>query len=168
MRSMLMPMPKTKPAVSPWMSRLVTLCLCALAAASAVAWALRVQGLQSTVSVVPVALATASHAEPAVVAKALGAIATAVADGAGGADVVAPVLESSRFVLVGVVASGAQGAALIAVDGKPAKPYPVGATVGDTFVLQSVQARQAVLGRDRASEAELKLTMPAIGDRKSP
>jgi general secretion pathway protein C len=157
-------MPKTKPNLSPWMPRLVTLCWCALAAASAVAWALRVQGLQSTASVVPVALATASHAEPAVVAKALGAMATG---GAGGADVVAPVLESSRFVLVGVVASGAQGAALIAVDGKPAKPYPVGATVGDTFVLQSVQARQAVLGRDRASEAELKLTMPAIGDRKS-
>ena len=96
---------------------MVTLCLCALAAASAVAWALRVQGLQSTASVVPVALATVPHAEPAVVAKALGAMATAVADGA---DVVAPVLESSRFVLVGVVASGAQGAALIAVDGKPA------------------------------------------------
>jgi general secretion pathway protein C len=140
------------------MSRLLTLCLGGLAAASAVAWVLKVQGLQSTASVAAVTTAPESRAEPALVAKALGAVDRALAEAP------AQVLASSRFVLVGVVASGAQGAALIAVDGKPAKPFAVGATVGDTFVLHAVQARQAVLRS--ANEAELKLAMPAIGDKK--
>ena len=162
-------MPKTKLTVSPWMSRLLTFCLGALAAASVVAWALKVQGLQSTVSVVPVGVAAAPQAEPAMVARALGALSKPAADGA---DAEAPVLESSRFVLVGVVASGARGAALIAVDGKPAKPYSVGSTVGDTFVLQSVQAHQAVLGKGAAGSAsaqgQVTLAMPLIGDKKPP
>jgi general secretion pathway protein C len=103
------------------------------------------------------------------VARALGALSKPAADGA---DAEAPVLESSRFVLVGVVASGARGAALIAVDGKPAKPYSVGSTVGDTFVLQSVQARQAVLGKGAAgsgaTQGQVTLAMPLIGDKKAP
>jgi general secretion pathway protein C len=109
-------------------------------------------------------MAPAARAEPALVAKALGAVTKPVAD------VTAPVLASSRFVLVGVVAHGARGAALIAVDGKLAKPYAVGATVGDDFVLKSVQSRQAVLRSAATSTtqggSELTLAMPVITDKK--
>jgi general secretion pathway protein C len=149
------------------MPRLLTLGLAAVAAASAVAWVLKVQGLQTTVPVAEVAMAPASGVEAAAVAKALGASGALAQTQAA-----VPVLASSRFVLVGVVASGAQGAALIAVDGKPAKPYAVGSKVGDDFVLLSVQPRKAVLGSATAgattSDGALTLTMPAIGDKKGP
>ena len=60
----------------------------------------------------------------------------------------------SRFKLVGVMAprdAAAQaepghGVALIAVDGKPAKPYTVGARLDSDLVLQSVGLRTASLG----------------------
>jgi general secretion pathway protein C len=159
-------MPTIQPIASPWTSRLLTLCLGGLVAASVVAWTLKVQGLQSTPSIAPIAMVPTAYPELTHVAKALGAVAKPTAD----VPVPAPILASSRFVLVGVVAIGAQGAALIAVDGKPAKPYSVGATVGDTFVLQSVQARQAVLGSGAADSApaggQVMLTMPAIEDKR--
>lgn len=77
-------------------------------------------------------------------------------------------LAASRFALTGVVASSSQhGAALIAVDGKPAKPYAVGSRVGDEWVLQSVQPRRAVLvpagaagDASVASETALVLELP--------
>jgi len=60
----------------------------------------------------------------------------------------------SRFKLVGVMAPGSrtaqaevgQGLALIAVDGKPAKPFAVGARLDSDLVLQSVGLRTASLG----------------------
>jgi general secretion pathway protein C len=60
----------------------------------------------------------------------------------------------SRFKLVGVMAPGdrtaqaeaGQGVALIAVDGKPPKPFRVGARLDDDLVLQSVGLRTASLG----------------------
>lgn len=64
-------------------------------------------------------------------------------------------LAASRFALTGVVASSSQhGAALIAVDGKPAKPYVVGSRVGEEWVLQSVQPRRAVLVPAGAADAQ--------------
>jgi general secretion pathway protein C len=121
--------------------------------------------LQSSASVAAVATAPAANPDTALVAKALGASGPLAAP-----DAPAPVLASSRFVLVGVVASGAQGAALIAVDGKPAKPFAVGATVGDDFVLQSVQPRQAVLGIGAVGSVpaggQVLLAMPPVGDKK--
>jgi general secretion pathway protein C len=54
---------------------------------------------------------------------------------------------ASRFVLVGVAATASHlGAALISVDGKPAKPFRVGGAVDEGLVLQSVDDRHAVLG----------------------
>jgi general secretion pathway protein C len=160
---------RSMPLFSPslWMPRLLTLGLAAVAAASAVAWVLKVQGLQTTAPVAAVTMAPARGVDAAAVAKALGASGALAQTPAA-----VPVLASSRFVLVGVVASGAQGAALIAVDGKPAKPYAVGSKVGDDFVLLSVQPRKAVLGSASAgaatSDGALTLTMPAIGDKKGP
>jgi general secretion pathway protein C len=79
--------------------------------------------------------------DTAAVARALGGgtVASAPAADAG-------ILISSRFALAGVVAEGShQGAALIAVDGKAAKPVRVGATVVDGWILRQVQARRVVL-----------------------
>ena len=74
-----------------------------------------------------------------------------------------------RFALTGVVAAQNKvGAALIAVDGKAAKPFVVGALVADEWVLHSVQARQAtLLPRGSATVGDvsraLVLDMPAPG-----
>jgi general secretion pathway protein C len=42
--------------------------------------------------------------------------------------------------------AGREGLALIAVDGKPARAYRVGALIEGTHVLKSVSARGALLG----------------------
>jgi general secretion pathway protein C len=58
--------------------------------------------------------------------------------------------EASRFQLAGVVAprtpESSQGVALIAVDGKPARPIRVGARVDGDWVLQSVARRSVSIG----------------------
>jgi general secretion pathway protein C len=74
---------------------------------------------------------------------------------------VAPTL-ASRFQLQGVMAGGPDaGAALIAVDGKPAKPYRVGAVVADGLVLQSTQGRRISLGAAMDAPQTLVLELPA-------
>lgn len=68
-----------------------------------------------------------------------------------------------RLVLVGVLGgSGSAGAALIAIDGQPAKAFKLGATVMDGLLLRSAAGRQAVLapvggGEQDAVTLELKL-----------
>lgn len=79
----------------------------------------------------------------------------------------AEVPADARFQLIGVVSprsshAAREGLALIAVDGKPAKAYRVGAVVDGDTVLQSVAARGAELGpRGGAAAVALKLTPPA-------
>ena len=80
----------------------------------------------------------------------------------------------SRFKLVGVMAprsSTAQaevghGLALIAVDGKPAKPYAVGARLDSDLVLQSVGLRTASLGPAQGARSVL-LELPALAPPNS-
>ena len=68
---------------------------------------------------------------------------------------------SSRFSLLGVVSAASHdGAALIAVDGKPARPYHVGAPIDESLVLQSVQPRQAVLANSLGGPPVLTLELP--------
>jgi general secretion pathway protein C len=73
----------------------------------------------------------------------------------------------ARFQLIGVVtpratAAAREGLALIAVDGKPAKAYRVGAVIDGQTILKSVAARGAMLGpRDGASQVTLSLAPPA-------
>ena len=75
----------------------------------------------------------------------------------------------SRFKLVGVMApreralqaEAGQGVALIAVDGKPAKPYTVGARVDSDLVLQSVGLRTASIGPAQGAGSVL-LELPAL------
>ena len=70
---------------------------------------------------------------------------------------------ASRFALIGVLAgrSSGGGAALIAVDGQPAKPFRVGAAVDEGLLLQSLDPRQARLGASMDGPATLTLDMPA-------
>lgn len=76
---------------------------------------------------------------------------------------------SSRFKLLGIMAPKASGDtpaqrigyALIAVDGKPARPFAVGATVDSGLVLQSVSLRTAAIGPAEGAPA-LRLEMPLL------
>ncbi len=72
---------------------------------------------------------------------------------------------ASRFVLKGVLAGtrSGDGAALIAVDGKPPRHYRVGADIEPGLVLQSLGRREARLGAsvDGATTLALELPRPA-------
>jgi general secretion pathway protein C len=92
-----------------------------------------------------------------------------------GVDAPAPVMATvntepppdARFQLVGVLSprskqAASEGLALIAVDGKPAKAFRVGAVIDGQTVLQSVGARGAQLGpRGGAVLVALNLAAPA-------
>lgn len=120
-----------------WLSRIVTFTIAGLAAASAAYWGLKA-GAPSTPVAVP-ALAWAPPVGPKALALALGGGLVPQAPG------VAPAVPS-RYALLGVAAGKAQGgAALISVDGQPARPVRVGATLEGGLVLQSVTGRRAVL-----------------------
>ena len=68
---------------------------------------------------------------------------------------------ASRFVLVGVMDGGpSQGVALISVDGKPAKPYRLGQTVTDGFVVVGTGPKKAELGPQMGSSPALVLDLP--------
>lgn len=76
----------------------------------------------------------------------------------------APPPPDARFKLVGVAAprSGAgEGYALIAVDGKPARAFRLGAVVDGMTVLQEVRARGATLG-PRNGPATVTLEIPPL------
>ncbi|MCK6417263.1 MAG: general secretion pathway protein C [Giesbergeria sp.] len=138
----------------PWGVRLGTLAVWALAAASAAYWGLRLTARPPGMPA-PTAAPAPVAADVQAMARLLGAV-TAQAPQAAAAPV------SSRFALVGVLAGqqGGSGAALIAVDGKPAKPYRVGATVDAGLVLQSLGPRQARLGAGQEGVTTVTLEMP--------
>jgi general secretion pathway protein C len=78
----------------------------------------------------------------------------------------APVQSDPRFRLIGVVAprassAQAEGLALIATDGKPAKAYRVGTQVDGQLVLLTVHSRGASLG-PRGQPAQVDLQLPAL------
>jgi len=130
-----------------------TFLLWGLAAASAVYWAIKLGSGPGTVPIAPPAQ-SAPASDPAAIARLLGAGPVAAA--------AAPVASlSSRFTLLGVVAeSDGGGAALISVDGKPPKPYRVGAALDEGLVLQSVQARRAAIGASMQSPPAVTLELP--------
>jgi general secretion pathway protein C len=135
-----------------WAVAGVTFAVWGLVAASAVYWGLKLTTRPSVPAATPLAVRAPAPADPVAVARLLGASPVAAAA------TPAPSL-ASRFALVGVVANRSQkGAALIAVDGKPPKPYRVGAPVDEGIVLQSVESRRAVLaGPDGAPVLTLDL-----------
>lgn len=94
-------------------------------------------------------------ADSAAVARTLGAVPGVAPTGAVAS---AP----PRYNLLGVVAAGHQdGAALIAVDGQPPRPYRVGAPLeGGGLVLQAVTRRAVRLGPSLEGPATIELTLP--------
>jgi general secretion pathway protein C len=140
---------------SRWAVAGATFVLWAMVAGSAVFWGLKMSARSSVLPPAAVAARAPAPADPAAVAKLLGA-----APAAASAAPAAPSL-ASRMALVGVVASRSHhGAALISLDGKPAKPFRVGAMVEEGVVLQSVEDRRAVLGASATGPALLTLELP--------
>jgi general secretion pathway protein C len=138
---------------SQWRLRALTFLVWALAAASAVYWALKFARPPAAPAALPIAGTQPAPADASAVARLLGAV--------GATAVVQSVNAASRYVLVGVVASrSSTGAALIAVDGKPARPFRVGAKVDEGLILQSVAPRRAWLGASTDAPASLALEMP--------
>ncbi len=147
--------PGTVPGGRAW-PRAVTLLVWALAAASVAYWAMRLSAPSGGMVAAPLAEPAAAPSDPTTIARLLGATPMAVA--------MTPALQApSRFVLTGVVADRRQGgAALIAVDGKPAKPYRVGAEIEQGLVLRSVDARRAVLAPRVDAPATVTLELPPL------
>lgn len=141
------------PLPSRWTVRGLTFALWLAAGASAVYWGLKVAARPGPAAGPTVTRSTAA-VDPSAVARLLGT-------GPAPAMPAAPSL-ASRFNLVGVVAGpGAQpGAALIAVDGKPAKPYRVGSPIEEGLLLQSVEPRRAVLAAALDGPPMLALELP--------
>ncbi|WP_422843951.1 type II secretion system protein N [Acidovorax sp. M2(2025)] len=142
---------------SKWGVRLGTLALWAAAGASVVFWGLRLSAPPAS-GMVPVAPPAPLAPDAQALARLLGAAPAQAA--APSAAPVAPL--ASRFTLVGVLSgrNSGGGAALIAVDGQPAKPYRVGAVVAEGLVLQALGPRQAQLGAAADGPANVTLDMP--------
>jgi len=137
-----------------WPAATATAGIWALAAASVVFWGLRLTAPSDAVAP-PAVLKAPLEPDPIAVAQMLGAVSNQ--------PVAAATPEAaSRFSLLGVVADAdQQGAALIAVDGKPARPFKVGTKVAEGFMLQSVTTRGAALGPSADGKAALTLQLPA-------
>lgn len=136
-----------------WAVAAGTFVLWGLAAASAVYWGMKLSSTGMPAALAPPA-PSAPASDPAAIARLLGATpATAAA---------APVASlSSRFSLLGIVAErDGGGAALISVDGKPPKPYRVGAPIDEGLLLQSVQQRRALIGPSMQAAPALTLELP--------
>ena len=148
------------------LARLSAFVIWALVAATAVFWGLRlfVTAPAAPLSAVAVGDAAAVRVD---LSRLLGA--------APPAPVAAVAEAGSRFRLLGIVAPPAarpgalpgtvqgatQGVALIAVDGKLARAYRVGAALDGELVLQSVSLRSAAIGPARGAPT-LMLEMPAL------
>lgn len=141
--------------------RWLTLGVWAAVAASAVHWGLKAWVVAPTLPQA-VQVADAGPALRGDLSRLLGVDAPAVTAAA------APEpAADARFSLIGVLSpkssqAAREGVALIAVDGKPAKAFRVGAVVDGQNVLQSVDTRSASLGpRGGASLVALRLAPPA-------
>ena len=149
------------PTPAAWTVRGATLALWALAAGSAMVWGLKLGGSQRPIAVPPPPLRQVAPVDPVALARLLGSSSAAAPS--------APVpTMASRFQLLGVAAGveSGGGAAVIAIDGKPARPYRVGATLEEGVVLQSVHGRQAVLAAPNGSPLltlEVPLPQPVPG-----
>ena len=143
--------------------RIATFLVWLLAAASTVYWAL--QFVSS-----PTAPGSAVVAAPApgygtvdtqALAKGLGG-GNSLRDASAEAEPAAlSAFQAARFVLTGVVVNkNASGVALLSVDGKPPRPYRVGAALADGIVLHSVSPGKAMLAASMDTAPGLTLALP--------
>lgn len=144
-----------------WTVRITTLLVWALALFSVAYWTLRFVATPSEVPGAPAAFTAAPPVDPQAVARLLGA---GEQPGVAGAPAPAANL-AGRFVLTGVVADRrGGGAALIAVDGRPPRPYLVGSRVEEGLIVQGVEGRRVMLGAERGGPHLLVLELPAPGE----
>jgi general secretion pathway protein C len=126
-------------ATARWPAATSTAVLWALAAGSIVFWGLRLSAPADSLAP-PAVPAAAAAPDPVAVARSLGVIQLETR-------VAATPDAASRFALLGVVVDSDQrGAALIAVDGRPPRPFRVGAQLADGYVLQSLDRRAIGIG----------------------
>ena len=138
---------------SKWGLRAITLMVWALAAGSALYWGLRLSSARGPTTAAP-QTAAATVIDPLALARVLGVTAPSAAP---------QVSLASRFALQGVIAGApGGGAALIAIDGKPSKPFRVGSVVEEGLVLKSATARQVMLSATRDGPALVTLDMPLL------
>ncbi len=146
------------------LARLSAFVIWALVAATAVFWGLRlfVRAPAAPAYAVPVGDTAAVRGD---LTRLLGSAPVAA---------VAPIATpqaASRFKLLGIVAPkvastsaapSTRGVALIAVDGKMAKAYPVGAQVDNDLVLQSVSLRTVSIGSTTQGAPTITLELPPL------
>lgn len=140
-------------------ARVLAFVIWAAVAASAVFWLLRLWSSSPAAPSYTVALPTAAPPRGN-----LDSVFGAPKQAAPTAAPTEPAL-ASRFKLLGVAApregGDSTGLALIAVDGKPARGFKVGAPIDGDLVLQSVHPRGAALGTKGATPA-VSLELPAV------
>jgi general secretion pathway protein C len=143
-------------------ARLSAFVIWSLVAATAVFWALRLTA--SPAAVPPYAVAVSKSVVVRGDLTRLFGAPPRLAVAAG------PTAEApSRYKLLGVMAPRSpaaqaeegRGVALIAVDGKPAKAYPIGARLDGDLVVQSVGLRTAAIGTAHGARSAL-LELPAL------
>jgi len=130
--------------------------LALLASGSVGFWLLKWQQPTSTPAP-PVALPASVRIDSQQLARLLGASTTSAAAPA----VQATVTNLNKYKLMGVIAQGSQGSALIALEGAAAKPYRVGAALDEQLVLHSVSKRGAHLAASIDGPIILTLELPA-------
>ena len=130
--------------------------LAALAAASAAYWVLKWRASVNPSRPTTIAFSEPAQFDPQALARLFG--------GAKGGTANAPLARAaSHFKLFGVIANRAKGGyALIAVDGKAAKPFRVGNQVNDELVLHSLSARSAALAASLDGPITLTLELPKL------
>ena len=129
--------------------------LWALAAGSLGFWGLRLSADASVASVN--AEITQVKFDPLALARILGA------NSAQAVQATPQVSLASRFSLQGVVAGAPNGgAALIAMDGQPARPYRIGSSLEGGLLLQSTNGRQVILSATTDGPALVTLEMPPL------
>ena len=70
---------------------------------------------------------------------------------------------SSNIKVVGIIAAGPRGSAILSIDGKPGKAFAVGDKVDGRLTLLGVDARQVSLGEEGKS-ARQSLSVPAVAE----
>jgi general secretion pathway protein C len=118
-------------------------------------WVLQVWG-RSPFTPVAAVVTPATNADPSAVARALGAAPPEQAQPA-----VVSAAAASRWRLLGlVVRPGQRGAALLALDDQPPRPYTVGAALDGGLYLLSVDRAGARLGASPQGPVTLDLKLP--------